>query len=110
MEKSIRVRVLGRDYALRVSEDDEAMTREIVAYVDAKMRAFHRSFPDQPELTTAVIAALAIAEEFFTAREQRERGLASVEDALVRMERRLASAMAANGVEAPRQQDRSEER
>ncbi len=97
MEKSIRVRVLGRDYALRVSEDDEATTREIVAYVDAKMRAFHRSFPDQPELTTAVIAALAIAEEFFTLRDQRDRQVEVMEDAVSRMERRLAAALGENG-------------
>jgi cell division protein ZapA len=93
MEKSIRVRVLGRDYALRVSEEDEAATREMVAYVDTKMRAFHRAFPDQPELTTAVIAALAIAEEYFALRDQRDRQQADVEDALVRMEKRLAGAL-----------------
>ena len=97
MEKSIRVRILGRDYALRVSEDDEAVTREIVAYVDGKMRAFHRSFPDQPELTTAVIAALAIAEEFFTLRDQRDRQASSMEEALAVMERRLAEALESNG-------------
>ncbi len=101
MEKSIRVRVLGRDYALRVSEEDEAMTREIVAYLDAKMRAFHRAFPDQPELTTAVIAALAIAEEYFTLRDQRDRHLETVEDAVTRMERRLAAALAENGSQEP---------
>lgn len=93
MEKSIRVRVLGRDYALRVSEEDEAATREVVAYVDAKMRAFHRSFPDQPELTTAVIAALAIAEEYYALKDQRDRREAEVDEALVRMEQRLGDAL-----------------
>lgn len=95
MEKSIRVRVLGRDYALRVSEEDEAATREMVAYVDGKMRAFHRSFPDQPELTTAVIAALAIAEEYFTLRDQRDRQLAEYDEALLKLEKRLSDALGA---------------
>lgn len=93
MEKSIRVRVLGRDYALRVNEDDEAVTREIASYVDTKMRAFHRAFPDQPELTTAVIAALAIAEEYFSEREQRERQVDSIDEELVQLEQRLIEAL-----------------
>ena len=73
MEKSISVRVMGRDYTLRVNEADEAMTKEIAAYVDDKMTAFRAAFPKQPEITTAVIAALAIAEELYAAREQQER-------------------------------------
>jgi len=93
MEKSIRVRVLGRDYALRVSDEDEAATREIAAYVDAKMRSFHRAFPDQPELTTAVVAALAIAEEYFQARDQRERQLGAMEGELLKMDARLQEAL-----------------
>jgi len=64
---------MGRDYTLRVSEADEAMTREIAGYVDAKMSAFRSAFPKQPEITTAVIAALAIAEELYTSRERQDR-------------------------------------
>jgi cell division protein ZapA len=70
MEKSITVRILGKEYALRVREEDEAMTREIAAYVDDKMSAFKKAFPKQPETTTAVVAALAIAEELFITRER----------------------------------------
>ena len=61
--KSIRVSILGRDYALRVSEDDEQQTRRIADYVDQKMQAFQNAHPEQAELTTAVITALALAEE-----------------------------------------------
>ena len=72
MEKSITVRVLGKEYTLRVREEDEAMTREIATYVDEKMTAFRKAFPKQPETTTAVIAALAIAEELFVARNRQD--------------------------------------
>lgn len=72
MEKSIRVQVLGREYALRVREEDEGATREIAAYVDAKMRAFKQAHPDQPEMTAAIVTALAIAEELYAAREEQE--------------------------------------
>lgn len=73
MEKSISVRVMGRDYTLRVNENDEAMTREVAAYVDSKIMAFRAAFPKQPEITTAIVAALAIAEELYAARGQQDR-------------------------------------
>ena len=58
---------------MRVKPEDEEMTREIAAYVDGKMNAFRTAFPKQEELTSAVIAALAIAEELFTVREESAR-------------------------------------
>ena len=73
MEKSITVRILGRSYSLRVSPEDEELTRTIATYVDEKMTAFRSAFPKQPEITTAVIAAMAIAEELFSAREANNR-------------------------------------
>jgi cell division protein ZapA len=92
MEKSISVRVMGRDYTLRVNAHDEALTREVAAYVDTKMMAFRAAFPKQPEITTAVIAALAIAEELFSARhrqdallDQAEKELDSLSDILGEM-------------------------
>jgi cell division protein ZapA len=70
MDKSIRVRVLGRELALRVREEDEESMRAIAAYVDERMRAFNNAYPDQPEFTTAVVVALAIAEELFAERQE----------------------------------------
>ena len=73
MEKSISVYILGRKYTLRVDPKDEEVTRQIAAYVDSKMTAFRKSFPKQDEVTSAVIVALAIAEELFTAREMNDK-------------------------------------
>ena len=70
MEKPITVHILGRSYTLRVKPEDEALTREMAAYVDTKMTAFRKAFPKQDEVTSAVIVALALAEELFTAREK----------------------------------------
>lgn len=61
---------MGKPYTLRVAEDDEAMTQEIAAYVDGKIRAFRKAFPKQAEVTSAVIVALALAEELFTLKEK----------------------------------------
>lgn len=72
MDKPIRVRIMGRTYPLRVDPDDEAYTRKLASFVDAKMRAVRENFPGEPELTSAVIAALAIAEELMAERVKHE--------------------------------------
>jgi len=70
MTKTIQVRVYGKDYALRVDEEDEALTRSIATHVDERMRAFRDAHPDQPEVTVAVVTALGISEQYFVARER----------------------------------------
>ena len=71
-EKTIRVRVLSRDFPLRVRPEDESATRQIANYVDDKMRAFKTAHPEQPELTVAIVTALAMAEELHAARNAQE--------------------------------------
>ncbi len=93
MEKSISVRVMGRDYTLRVNEQDEAMTREIAAYVDDKMTAFRTAFPKQPEVTSAVIAALAIAEELYSARDRQERIIEEADNEIEAISEKLSHAL-----------------
>lgn len=66
MEKSVRVKILGREYGLRVQENDEDLTHEIAEYLDSKMRMFRDAHPEQQDVTTAVIAGLAVTEELFT--------------------------------------------
>lgn len=73
---SIRVRILDRDYPLRVKSDEDAkLTREIADFVNQRLKDFRKDHPDRPEITGAVITALAITEELFEAR----RKLASAE-------------------------------
>lgn len=98
MEKSIRVRILGRDYPLRVREEDEAAMRETAAYVDARMQAFKKIYPEQPELVTAVVTALALAEELYTAQERQKDALRRLDDELIALDRELDKALPA---EAP---------
>jgi cell division protein ZapA (FtsZ GTPase activity inhibitor) len=72
MSKPIRVRIMGRKYPLRVDASDEAYMRKIASFVDEKMQAVRDNFPGQPELTSAVIASLSIAEELIEERSKRE--------------------------------------
>lgn len=94
-ERTIRVRILGRDYALRVHLDDEAFTRDLAHYVDQRMQTFKQAHPEQPEMTAAVISALAIAEDLFAALDAQEALQDRLEHALAGLDAQLAAALAA---------------
>jgi cell division protein ZapA len=89
--KSIRVHILGREYALRVQEDDEAFTREMASFVNARMEKFRDDHPEQAELTTAVITALALAEELHTLQEKQAGGTEALNEELDRLADRLST-------------------
>ena len=63
MDKSIRVKILDREYPLRVSAENEARTRSIAEAVDTRMQAIRKHIPTEPDLTVAIMAALAYGEE-----------------------------------------------
>lgn len=91
--KSIRVQILGREYALRVQEGDEAHPRRIASSLDARMRQFNEAHPEQAELTTAVMTALTLAEELFLQREQYDDGTAALTRELDELAQRLGAAV-----------------
>lgn len=93
MPKSIRVRILTREYPLLVDEGDEAMTREIAGLVDAGMRQFAAAHAEQSELTAAVMTALSLAEELVMLRQEREETEAALNQHLAHLERRLDQAL-----------------
>ncbi len=94
MEKSIRIRILNRDYPLIVGDaDDEALTRRMAAYVNEKMQAFKKEHPEQSELTAAVITSLALAEELFVLREREEETLTDLDHTLNDLADRLEAAL-----------------
>ena len=83
--KSIRVLILNREYPLKVRAEDEHETRELAALVDERMQAIRRHVPGEPDLTVAVLAAMAIAEEMVTQRREttlREADVLSIVDSL----------------------------
>lgn len=91
--KSIRVHILGREYALRVQEENEAFTREVAAFVNSRMEKFKDAHPEQAELTTAVITALALAEDLHDLRDEIEGERGKVEETLEGLSERLAAAV-----------------
>lgn len=91
--KSIRVHILGREYALRVQEENEAFTREVAAFVNSRMEKFKDAHPEQAELTTAVITALALAEDLHDLRDEVTADREAVRDTLDDLSGRLAEAI-----------------
>jgi len=79
--KPIRVHIMGREYALRVRKGEESTTRQLAAQVNARMEAFRDEHPEQAQLTTSVITALAMAEELNDLREELEEARKQVEAA-----------------------------
>ncbi len=99
MPKSIRVNILGREYALRVKEDHGVRTREVAEHVDARMTAFRKAHPEQAKLTTAVITALALADELHHLRRQHAQEHTAADAEMNALADRLAEVLpAANGV------------
>jgi len=91
--KPIKVRFLGKDYTLRVTEEDELATLEMAEYLDAKLRAFKREHPEQSDLTAALISGLAVTEELFVERSRKLDPGEYVNSSLADMERKLSDAL-----------------
>ena len=89
----IRVRILDRDYPLRVAPGDEDYTVHLAQRVDERMRRFRQALPSQPDLTHAVLVALEMAEELYAARAEADRLRARVEIEAGEMADRLTEAL-----------------
>ncbi len=91
----IRVRILDREYPLRVPPGDEDYMTHLAQKVDERIRKIKAGLPMQTDLTHAVLAALQLAEEMFSARADADRMQASVELEAGEMAQRLERALGA---------------
>ncbi|HEX8299891.1 MAG TPA: CATRA conflict system CASPASE/TPR repeat-associated protein [Rubricoccaceae bacterium] len=89
----IRVRILDRDYPLRVAPGDEDYTVHLAQRVDERLRRLRQALPSQPDLTHAVLATLEMAEELYAARAEADRLRARVEIEAAALAERLGSAL-----------------
>ncbi|MEM0961650.1 MAG: cell division protein ZapA [Bacteroidota bacterium] len=76
---SVRVRILDRDYPLRVAPGDEDYTIHLATRVDERIRRLRQQLPTQPDLTHSVLAAMELAEELYAARAETDRLRARLE-------------------------------
>ena len=94
---SIRVRILDRDYPLRVAPGDEDYTVHLAQRVDERLRRLRQALPSQPDLTHAVLATLEMAEELYAARAEADRLRARVEIEAAALAERLSEALGEGG-------------
>lgn len=73
MSQTVRVSILGTEYPLR--SNDELLTKELAADVDAELRELQQKLPSQSTMTLAVLTALNFAEHESHARENERREL-----------------------------------
>ncbi|SRR5690606_2275620 len=95
MSHTIRVRILNREFSLVVNPEDEQLMQDVASYVDERTQAFREAHPEQPEVTAALITAVAIAEELFIERGRRERLEERLEAELGELSDSLSAALAA---------------
>ena len=93
MHKSIRVRILGRDYPLRINVEDEITMRSVAQMVEQRMQAFKKQHPAQTDLVVAVITALGLAEELLLTKDSAGKVLEMVDQEVIRMNKVLGSAL-----------------
>ncbi len=94
---SIRVRILDRDYPLRVAPGDEDYTVHLAARIDERLRKMRHSLPSQPDMTHAVLVALELAEELYAARAETDRLRARLEIESAALADRLDEALSGGG-------------
>lgn len=68
--QSIKVTILGRQYPLKIPDDEVETMQHIARFVDEKLRLYRQEFSKQPETTIMVLACLSVAEELFETRER----------------------------------------
>jgi cell division protein ZapA (FtsZ GTPase activity inhibitor) len=91
MAQTIKVSILGTDYPLR--SNDEQLTRELAADVDAQLKEFQSKLPSQSTTTLAVLTALNFAEQEAQAIESERRENERLAERLESMSKRLEDAM-----------------
>jgi cell division protein ZapA len=64
------VSIAGRSYRIACGEGEEARLEELARYVETKIQSMHENFGEIGEQRINVMAAIAIADESFDARER----------------------------------------
>ena len=70
-KNAVRVMIVDEEYTVR-SELDPDYTREVAAYVDTAIRRVLQAGPMVESHKAAILAALALTDELFQSRKQRQ--------------------------------------
>lgn len=71
MENKVSVKIYGQEYTISGEESREHIMK-VADYVDGKMLEISKLAPGTPPQVVAMLAAVNIADEFFTAKQEKE--------------------------------------
>lgn len=91
--RRVTIDILGQRYTIR-SEASDARVRELVAYVEGRVREIGGGTPGQDATKLLALAALDVADELFRLRDEQARGTRETSEKLGRLVRALQSAVA----------------
>ena len=93
MHELIRVKILSREYPLRVEAKDVESTRQLAAKLNSRMRKFKRDHAGQPDLIAAVMVAMALEEKLHHSRSHAAKASHTLSGALDELSSALAAAL-----------------
>ncbi len=71
MENKVTVKIYGQEYTISGEESREHIMK-VADYVDSKMLEISKLVPGAPPQTVAMLAAVNISDEYFTAKKEKE--------------------------------------
>jgi len=69
-QKSIKIEILGRTYALKVAPDDEELMKRAARYINERYREYRMELKGQPDFTINAMALLSIAVDLLNEQEK----------------------------------------
>ena len=68
--KRIKLSIMGRQYPLKVEDEDEALMYEIAQHVEQRIKIFKKDLVNQPEHLILTLTCLSIAEELYKLKQK----------------------------------------
>lgn len=90
-QKSIKLEILGRSYALKVVPGDEKMMQDAAAFINERYKEYRQELKGQPDYTINAMALLSIAVDLFQEKsksdtaDELEDGLAETKQKLLKI-------------------------
>ena len=90
--RRVTIEILGQRFTIR-SEASDARVKELVAYVEGRVREIGGSAPGQDSAKLLALAALDVADELFRLRDEQARGSREASERVGRLVQALQSAV-----------------
>lgn len=87
--RSVNIHIFGRQFPIRVTDEEATVIKEAAAGINTKIRAFRADYTHQDDLDIALMACLDIMTEFLKFRKSQEQETHQLMHALQRLEQEM---------------------